>query len=219
MIILNKIMVLIIAVILITTLLTGCNCNHQWKSATCSSPQICEKCGETNGEVLSHNYSDGHCEECGRKDPTFVNLNELGFSNNFGMTTWLDIIGYDFSNNRVKVRGFIFTIYNENYRQWGYMPAENITENLDISIEKFSYINTEAYTLLSNDVIQYNGDAGWGPVTIVERVVDSDNKKLVIKAKDETCLNGSRDEWYVPADLLDFSTVIKEDNYYYISYK
>ncbi len=215
----NKPFALIIVVSLMMTLLTGCACEHQWHEATCSSPKTCEKCGEISDDVLSHNFLNGYCEKCGTKDPTFVDLNELGFSNNYGMNIWLDIVGYDYSNNRVKASGLYFTIYNGNYRQYGWIKAENINQNSDIHIEKFGSVQTEAYTILSNDVIQYNGATGWGPVTIVERVVDSENKKLVIKAQDETSLSGSRDEWYVPIDLLDFSTVIEEDNYYYINFK
>ena len=34
--------------------LGGCGCRHSWQEATCEDPEICEKCGETQGEPLGH---------------------------------------------------------------------------------------------------------------------------------------------------------------------
>lgn len=35
--------------------LSGC-CRHEWQEATCTEPQTCTKCGETEGEALGHDY-------------------------------------------------------------------------------------------------------------------------------------------------------------------
>ncbi len=41
-------------------------CNHQWIDATCTVARTCELCGETEGEVLGHNYNGGAtCQNCG----------------------------------------------------------------------------------------------------------------------------------------------------------
>lgn len=56
--------------VLVSVLLTGCSCRHKWKDATCTEPKTCEKCGETEGEPLGHDfleatcYSPRHCWRC-----------------------------------------------------------------------------------------------------------------------------------------------------------
>lgn len=35
--------------------------DHDWKSATCTSPKICRECGETSGDALGHDWSDATC--------------------------------------------------------------------------------------------------------------------------------------------------------------
>lgn len=44
--------------------LYGCECKHDYNMATCTSPKICKKCGESDGEPLGHNYINGFCERC-----------------------------------------------------------------------------------------------------------------------------------------------------------
>lgn len=40
--------------------------SHNWKAATCTSAQICNMCGTTNGSALGHNTNtNGRCERCG----------------------------------------------------------------------------------------------------------------------------------------------------------
>lgn len=36
-------------------------CNHQYSAATCTSPAVCQLCGETNGAALEHNFVGGDC--------------------------------------------------------------------------------------------------------------------------------------------------------------
>ena len=218
----NKICSILLAFFIICGF-SACGCSHEWQEATCTEPKTCSRCGETEGEALGHDYVDGYCTRCYEEDPDYVNLNNLGFSNTYGMDAWLDISGYDFSENRVLVeRDFRFLILCGNYWQYGKVPKEEVKYISTVSTDSFDSVKTEPYKLLSNDVLEYNGATGWGPVTIIERVVSSDNKKMIIKTQDETTLSGSREDWFVPADLLDFSTVTlvnAEEHTYYISYK
>lgn len=52
-------------------LLCGCQCEHEWIDATCTSPKICKLCGETEGAALGHLWADATCDspakcsECG----------------------------------------------------------------------------------------------------------------------------------------------------------
>ena len=49
----KKIVCLFLA-ILILSMLAGCSCQHEWQEATCTSPKVCSKCGETEGSVVAH---------------------------------------------------------------------------------------------------------------------------------------------------------------------
>lgn len=44
-------------------LLTGCGCEHEWQEAGCTSPKICTKCEEVEGEALGHNWREATCAE------------------------------------------------------------------------------------------------------------------------------------------------------------
>ena len=37
--------------------------NHVYSPATCTEPEICERCGESHGEPLGHVYSEATCTE------------------------------------------------------------------------------------------------------------------------------------------------------------
>ena len=37
-------------------------CRHEWADATCEVPQLCTKCGKTEGDALGHNWADATCE-------------------------------------------------------------------------------------------------------------------------------------------------------------
>lgn len=43
--------------------------DHNWISATCTSPKICSLCGKTEGSVLGHNYVNRVCSRCGDNSP------------------------------------------------------------------------------------------------------------------------------------------------------
>lgn len=38
-------------------------CSHKWKSATCTEPKTCTKCGETEGVATGHNWSTATCSQ------------------------------------------------------------------------------------------------------------------------------------------------------------
>ena len=41
-------------------------CTHLWKSATCTEPKTCTKCGATDGVALGHTTNSGICTRCGQ---------------------------------------------------------------------------------------------------------------------------------------------------------
>ncbi len=52
----------VFAIILLFSL-SACECNHEWESATCTTPKTCRKCGETMGSTSLHDYERLGCEE------------------------------------------------------------------------------------------------------------------------------------------------------------
>ena len=46
---------------LLTLLLTGCGCNHEWQRSTCQTPRTCIHCGETEGKVRGHEWGNTDC--------------------------------------------------------------------------------------------------------------------------------------------------------------
>lgn len=39
------------------------SCHHDWVPATCTSPQVCYKCGKTSGAAIAHNWTSATCTE------------------------------------------------------------------------------------------------------------------------------------------------------------
>ena len=52
---------------------------HSFSSATCTSAKKCTRCGKTSGSALGHNYVNNKCSRCGKVDPDSlpVGLHEL----------------------------------------------------------------------------------------------------------------------------------------------
>lgn len=47
--------------LLIAGMLSGCGHQHVWKEATCTEPEICTECGETEGSPLGHTWTAATC--------------------------------------------------------------------------------------------------------------------------------------------------------------
>ena len=52
----------VLAVLLLTSLLAGCACAHEWTQPDCMNPAVCTKCDETGEEALGHNWAPASCE-------------------------------------------------------------------------------------------------------------------------------------------------------------
>lgn len=48
--------------LLFCAVLAGCQCEHQWTEATCTTPKTCSLCDEIEGEALGHNWTPATCE-------------------------------------------------------------------------------------------------------------------------------------------------------------
>ena len=43
--------------------LSGCCLSHEWEEATCTAPETCTKCGETQGEPTGHKWEEATCTQ------------------------------------------------------------------------------------------------------------------------------------------------------------
>ena len=62
-----------VLLVLFCCTLSGCQCEHDWKEATCTSPKTCSICNETEGNALGHNWNAATCtnpEKCSRCEET-----------------------------------------------------------------------------------------------------------------------------------------------------
>lgn len=55
--------------------INAAECEHSFKTATCTSAKTCEKCGVTDGKPKGHSYDGDACIACGGKDPNYKALN------------------------------------------------------------------------------------------------------------------------------------------------
>ena len=232
----KKALILFMALLILFSF-SACGCDHEWKEATCSEPKTCILCGATEGETVAHswnlatcdtprkcsnceltegkpmghNYSKGYCTRCNEKNPYYVDLNEFGFSNMYDMTEWVEIYEYNFSEGSVKGReGYktvnIFQFYDNYFRRISTNSVDELKSS-KININSGDLFSNIVFTRMNNNSIN-SEDGAW---TIFERIVDSNNKKLVLKTK----LSGD-ERWFVPLDLLDLpeSTLIEGEDYY-----
>jgi len=61
----KRILILLAGAILIIGGIRSCTHNHEWVEATCTEPQTCSTCGETEGNPLGHDYQGSTCTSLG----------------------------------------------------------------------------------------------------------------------------------------------------------
>lgn len=54
--------IMVLAVCITATALTGCCVKHQWEEASCNTPKTCSECGKTEGEASGHQWQEATCE-------------------------------------------------------------------------------------------------------------------------------------------------------------
>ncbi len=58
---LKRKIVLTLTAFAMCVMFSGCCLKHEWEDATCTTPQTCAKCGETQGEAAGHSWEEATC--------------------------------------------------------------------------------------------------------------------------------------------------------------
>ena len=178
-------------------MLGGCDCKHEWNEASCTEPKTCELCGETEGEPIGHRYSDGYCLECGAEDPSYINLNMIGFQRTYNMNKWLPITGYDPLKNIVfttvaDIENYAGRIFSNGYVYLDWRNSEGVPKNA--GSEPIAYTCTDNNNILLSNGCSYN---------ITDRVVVGN--AVVIKTMYYRTNKSDIELWFVPYDMIDWS--------------
>ena len=57
----TRITVLLWIMVVVSSMLAGCGCEHEWGEATCLTPKTCTLCQTTEGEALGHSWEEATC--------------------------------------------------------------------------------------------------------------------------------------------------------------
>lgn len=213
----------------------GTALGHDFTEANCFSPMTCRRCNKTEGERLSHIYKSGICSICQSKDPNFIDLNEVGFTNRHGYDAWIMVADYNLEEGYVELNQSLECVkFSNGYFDHGilYIISDSISSALGtmIGIEGFELSEEAAQELSDNSRNFKNGShdfllslkrspaytllendvmkyEGNDTATITDRVVDNEKGYIIVKVK-----RIKRIFNYVPVDLIDWSRAIKEED-------
>lgn len=183
------------------------SCDHQYKSATCTTPQICVHCDKTQGEALGHNWISAAyelsstCTRCGETiDERHAPIREWGFFDLEAIgNALIPIDGYSVSENGLREDYVIIDdstnaikIENGYIYEWDFTIKEAacVFENPS---------NPSMYTITNNDNIIF--EDGWNHISIEERETCA-RENFVVFISEKGLY--SEEEWYIPYSLIDW---------------
>ena len=154
---------------------------------------------------------------CDEPKSSKVDYNKFGFINSYGENIWIEVRDCDFENNRVMVwsygyadgrelADFDIKVIHDTYYQRCTIDSDELLAIGSNKITVGDLGSTKSYSLnpLSDDAAEVDSHQGRFVVTIQERLVSNDNKKVCLELDGES--GGKFSGTYVPATLLDFST-------------
>lgn len=143
----------IVTLILIASLvlISGCNANtkkcHACENYHSKDAKFCPNCGVALLSV------DEEFDMSNKSELQLIDYSDFGFQNNYGMTEWMEIVDYDFSNkSEAFVIGGGMVISLEN----GYLEERLFDSRTVFSGDRNDgeLYNTERYNIVSNYVIE-----------------------------------------------------------------
>lgn len=84
----RKAILIILSLIVMLFVFNSCECQHEWKEATCTEPKTCSSCGKTEGETIEHTYTTGKCTD--KQYCTVCNAEKEGFEHTWSKANCLE---------------------------------------------------------------------------------------------------------------------------------
>lgn len=210
---------------------------HEWKSATCSAPETCTKCGATNGSIVAHSYGNsGTCTYCGKQMVSIsMKIPRVGTNNYYvqlvvanhsesdiivpSMTVFNGKLCYAHVDDIVAPAGKQVTI--TYYR--AIVPSERFNDKYcDMYLDN----NSTGYCVIYWHDIQYYAEFGVNGITVFYRgnvngPADDDNDTGTDtpdkKDDEEDNVTADIDEGYVYIYNNDSGLYVTEQEYQYVN--
>lgn len=161
-------------------MLVGCECRHDWRSATCTNPKTCSKCGAIEGNALGHNYNNGKCVHCQGIDPQ-KDIEYQAAKNAY--------------NSLIEVHSLAIDVMDSIYSAWYFAIYQADDYDYNVVVDAFNIV-TGLYTNNAIDAILEEMNLPSGgifpsvliedfstAVAIVQRVFETDGTYDKIDAK------------------------------------
>ena len=133
-------------------------CSHNWKTATCTMPKTCSKCGETSGNALGHTWKSASCtqpktcSECGEKEG-----NALGHTTTTGICTRCNV-RQGWTKSEVQSLIKVYSVFVDEINSTGGVDMKIAWENTSTKTIKYVYFTVEAYNAVDDKVYCEIGD-------------------------------------------------------------
>ncbi len=133
-------------------------CSHNWKTATCTTPKTCSKCGETSGNALGHTWKSASCTQpktcskCGKKEG-----NALEHTTTTGICTRCNV-RQGWTKSEVQSLIKVYSVFVDEINSAGGVDMKIAWENTSTKTIKYVYFTVEAYNAVDDKVYCEIGD-------------------------------------------------------------
>ncbi len=187
------------------SIFSGCH-SHQFLDATCTSPQICVQCGETQGEAIGHQYmpatydAPSTCKWCGDTvGEKLVPVSEWGFNNLTSIgNSLIEIDEYNCMEGKDS-----YVVFNGSAVKFenGYRYHQEIQTRYG----RCEFVNDGVpsdYNIVDNDNMKY--ESNYCYYSIKERKTVPNRDNFVVLVTKESRVSRSYERWFVPYSLIDW---------------
>ena len=200
-------------------------CSHNWKTATCTMPKTCSKCGETSGNALGHTWKAASCTQpktcskCGKNEG-----NALGHTTDTGICSRCNI-RQGWTKDEVQALIKVYSVFVDEINSAGGVDMKIAWENTSSKTIKYVYFTVEAYNAVDDKVYceigDYNEFTGYstGPFEAgyTTLIYDSDDDEYYVDVYWENCYYNSNIRYFILTNIriiyMDNTEIQIDDNY------
>ena len=189
---------------------------HKWVEATCTEPKTCSVCNITEGSAYGHMYQSATllspqiCSVCNQTFGEALSATDYSFSDMWGMDSWLEILGYDFSdpeNPYVYVKDFSNYVAELKNGYFKSVCFGREDPYIGSNIYKGDLDNTSSYGIVDKYTILFNDGTYEGTTMTISdlRVVRG---IPILEIECSSSYWGHKiveGPWWIPTEFIDFS--------------